>query len=124
MRAQTKNLKVLALAYLEANCQGRQNGISKAELARALSVPMAQERRLREALDLLADEHPIGSSPEHGYFYCRDARDLAEAKRTIAGYAFPTLRRLRALERHERAWRGRQLPPVEQGSLFAPEGAR
>jgi len=35
----------------------------------------------------------------------------------MAGYAFPSLSRLRALERHERAWAGRQAP-VEQGSLF------
>lgn len=117
MRAQTKYLKVLILAYLEANCRGREHGISKTRLALVLGVPMAQEKRLRQAIDSLADEHAIGSSAEQGYCCCQDAQDFAEAKRIMAGYAFPSLSRLRALERHERAWAGRQAP-VEQGSLF------
>ena len=44
---------MLALAYLEANCVGRGHGVSKTRLALVLSVPLAQERRLREALDAL-----------------------------------------------------------------------
>lgn len=120
MRRQTEHLKVLILAYLGANCRGRKAGVSKTRLALALSVPLAQERRLREALDLLADEHRVGSSPEHGYYICESDADFAEAARTISGYAYPSLRRLEAIKRHRLAWRREQLgvKETQQASLF------
>ena len=120
MRTQTENLKVLVLAYLEANCRGRENGLSKARLMAALFIAQTQERRLREALDALADEHPIGSSPEHGYYLCRDEDDYAVAVATIGGYAYPSLRRIASLQAQRLAARRRQmgLRPTVQQSLF------
>lgn len=120
MRRITENLKTLILAYLETNCRGRERGVSKSRLALALSVPLAQERRLREALDALADEHRVGSSAEHGYFICESESDFAVAERTMDGYAFPSLRRKEAIKRHRLAWRRERLGVTDthQASLF------
>lgn len=120
MRTQTENLKVLVLAYLEANCRGRKAGVSKTRLALALLVPLAQEKRLREAIDSLADDHRIGSSAEHGYFVCESEEDFAVAERTMAGYAFPSMRRKEAIHRQRLAWRREQMGvrETQQTSLF------
>lgn len=82
-------------------------------------MPARSVRWLRGKIDRLVEDHWIGSSTKYGYFWCVCAGDFAEARRCMAGYAWPSMARLRALERHEQAFWAQGVSPVEQGDLFA-----
>lgn len=110
MRSQAENLKILVLGYLEANCVGHQQGASKERLMEVFGVHGSQEKRLREALAALAEDYPIGSSSEHGYFICVSERDFDIAERTIReGHITPGRNRLEHIHRQRRLYRARKM---------------
>jgi len=86
--------------YLHAHHRGRHAGIHRQDLADHLALP---ERALRAAIAALVLQGvPIGSHPRYGLYVCEEAEDYTVALQCLGQESYPTLARMRALERAQK----------------------
>lgn len=68
-----------------------------------LSQPDSYERQVKSIVfDLIVEfNYPIGSSRQHGYFYCNKPEDKVEAVNTLKSFINGNVKRLEAFEKIE-----------------------
>lgn len=68
-----------------------------------LSQPDSYERQVKSIVfDLIVEfNYPIGSSRQHGYFYCSKPEDKVEAVNTLKSFINGNVKRLEAFEKIE-----------------------
>jgi hypothetical protein len=106
-------------AVLDALPRGAANGLTVAELARAITGDafprLGTERHLRKVINALRMAgHPVGATPKNGYFLCGTAAEVDEFCEFNFKRAMNSLRFIAAVKRVS-------LPDL-RGQLRLPEG--
>ena len=70
--------KARLLSYIRRHCRGRAKGMKLADIRYYLPTWLGDRECRALIAELVADGHPIGTSPQHGVFWAIDPEDYLE----------------------------------------------